>query len=161
MANIRQITKKELVPLIKSLNRFSKFLETATDTYTFEWATIREHPKVGVLLEFVAGDEDGNEVDLQIWNLSPTTINYGVGEKRSRYIKDWIDFGVKGDSAYLYPLYAEIIKQLTLLKVPVGRISWDVLGACRGVLDKPEIHKSTNKVGEFDLVIGVKTPEGE
>lgn len=161
MAKIRQISKKELLPLIKSLYRMSRFLETATDCYSIEYATISEHPRVGVLFEFIAGDEDGNEINLQLWNLESGSVSYGVGEKRSKFIKDWLDFGVRGDSQFLLPLYKEVIAQLTLLQLPVSSISWDVLAGSRGILDKPEIIKNQNKPGEYDLVIGVKTPEGE
>lgn len=161
MAKMRQISKKELLPLIKSLYRMSRFLETATDCYSIEYATISEHHRVGVLFEFIAGDEDGNEIDLQLWNLEGNPVQYGVGEKRSKFIKDWLDFGVRGDAQFLLPLYKEVINQLYLLKLPVSSISWDVLGGSRGILDKFEIRKNQNKPGEYNLIIGVKTPEGE
>ena len=98
---------------------------------------------------------------MQLWDLETGSVKYGVGEKRSKFIKDWLDFGVRGDSQFLLPLYKEVINQLTLLKLPVSSISWDVLGGSRGILDKFEIRKNQNKPGEYDLVIGVKTPEGE
>lgn len=157
---VLQLNKKQLAPLAKSLQKLSLFFEKCSDDFAIEDCTIEDHPRVGTLFRLTAGDADGNEVELQIWNLSPNSIKYGVG-KASKHTDDWIDFGIRGDQNIIYPIYMEVVKQMIALPFAINSLSWDVLASCRGGINDIAISKSKGKKDEYDVKFFVKTLEEE
>lgn len=157
---VLQLNKKQLAPLAKSLQKLSLFFEKCSDDFAIEDCTIEDHPRVGTLFRLTAGDIDGNEVELQIWNLSPNSIKYGVG-KASKHTDDWIDFGIRGDQNIIYPIYMEVVKQMIALPFAINSLSWDVLASCRGGINDIVISKAKGKKDEYDVKFFVKTLEEE
>lgn len=157
---VLQISKKQLAPLVKALQKLSLFFEQCSDDFAIEYCVIEDHPKVGTLFRLTAGDADGNEVELQIWNLSPNSIKYGVG-KASKHTDDWIDFGIRGDQNIIYPIYMEVVKQMIALPFAINSLSWDVLASCRGGINDIAISKAKGKKDEYDVKFFVKTLEEE
>ena len=154
---VLQINKKQLAPLVKALQKLSLFFEKCSDDFAIEYCAIEDHPKVGTLFRLTAGDEDGNEVELQIWNLSATNIKYGVG-KPSKHTDDWVDFGIRGDQNIIFPIYMEVVKQMIALPFPINKLEWDVLASCRGGLNDFNISKARGK-DEYNVKFTVKTTE--
>ena len=157
---VLQISKKQLAPLAKSLQKLSLFFEKCSDDFAIEDCTIEDHQRVGTLFRLTAGDADGNEVELQIWNLSQNSIKYGVG-KSSKHTDDWIDFGIRGDQNIIYPIYMEVVKQMIALPFAINSLSWDVLASCRGGINDIAISKAKGKKDEYDVKFFVKTLEEE
>lgn len=157
---VLQLNKKQLAPLAKSLQKLSLFFEKCSDDFAIEDCTIEDHQRVGTLFRLTAGDADGNEVELQIWNLSPNSIKYGVG-KASKHADDWIDFGIRGDQNIIYPIYMEVVKQMIALPFAINSLSWDVLASCRGGINDIAITKAKGKKDEYDVKFFVKTLEEE
>jgi len=157
---VYKLNKKQLAPLAKSLQKLSLFFEKCSDDFAIEDCTIEDHQRVGTLFRLTAGDADGNEVELQIWNLSPNSIKYGVG-KASKHTDDWIDFGIRGDQNIIYPIYMEVVKQMIALPFAINSLSWDVLASCRGGINDIAISKAKGKKDEYDVKFFVKTLEEE
>lgn len=157
---VLQLNKKQLAPLAKSLQKLSLFFERCSDDFAIESCTIEDHTRVNTLFRLTAGDPDGNEVELQIWNLTPTTIQYGVG-KASKHTDDWIDFGIRGDQNIIYPIYMEVVKQMIALPFAINSLTWDVLASCRGGINDIKISKAKGKKDEYDVEFFVKSLEEE
>lgn len=157
---VLQLNKKQLAPLAKSLQKLSLFFEKCSDDFAIEDCTIEDHQRVGTLFRLTAGDADGNEVELQIWNLSPNSIKYGVG-KASKHTDDWVDFGIRGDQNIIYPIYMEVVKQMIALPFAINSLSWDVLASYRGGINDIAISKAKGKKDEYDVKFFVKTLEEE
>lgn len=154
---VLQISKKQLAPLVKALQKLSLFFEQCSDDFVIEYCVIEDHPKVGTLFRLTAGDEDGNEVELQIWNLSATNIQYGVG-KPSKHTDAWVVFGIRGDQNIIFPIYMEVVKQMIALPFPINKLEWNVLASRRGCLNDFGISKARGK-DEYNVKFTVKAPE--
>lgn len=157
---VLQLNKKQLAPLAKSLQKLSLFFEKCSDDFAIEACIIEDHLRVGTLFRLKAGDIDGNEVELQIWNLSATTITYGVGTS-SKHTDDWIDFGIRGDQNIIFPIYMEVVKQMIALPFAINSLEWDVLASCRGGINDISISKAKGKQNEYNVKFSVKTLEEE
>lgn len=157
---VLQLNKKQLAPLAKSLQKLSLFFEKCSDDFAIEACIIEDHPRVGELFRLKAGDIDGNEVELQIWNLSATTITYGVGTS-SKHTDDWMDFGIRGDQNIIFPIYMEVVKQMIALPFAINSLEWDVLASCRGGINDISISKAKGKQNEYNVKFSVKTLEEE